>query len=1083
MRLIDAWLDRKEHSLMTMQRRNAQFGNYRLLSLLGQGGFSEVYLGEHIYLKTQAAIKILTTRLEQDELARFLSEARIIASMEHPHIVRVLDFGLEGQTPFLVLSYAPHGSMRQRYARGIVLPPSYVVDCSRQIAAALQYAHAQNLIHGDVKPENMLIGRDEQLLLSDFGVAVVASHTLPRDDISGTVAYMAPEQLRREPCFASDQYALGVVVYEWLCGSRPFSGSIAEIALQHMQVAPPPLRERIPDLPVAIEQVVMKALAKEPTQRFSNVTEFAEALETAYHQGIGRDENDTIALQGQQDANVGSGGMNPDKSDVGVLNAGKMDVAEVDQRKSGMKGAGAREADVKGADVIYRVPTNVPYRRNAYFTGRVEVLERLEVALRESGGQPVAICGMGGMGKTQLALEYIYRHQNAYRAMLWARAESYETLFADFLAIARELGLPEAGDANAQRAVQAVTRWLASEQSWLLVLDNIEEYALMQRFIPPASQGHIVLTTQARASGTYARVIELEKLTREEGARLLLRRSKRQEESSVTDTASDAEADFIEASDICAMLDGLPLALDQAGAYIEESGCSLYQFMQRYRAQRAALLRQRGAYSALHPEPVSATVLLALEKVDPPAAVELLKLCAFLHVDGIDEEMLAGAVFVPSSSEDGQHLDEFIAALRRYSLIARRGDERTLSLHRLVQAVVIDAMPANEQREWAERAVALVSRAFPGADKVTAWPRCERLMPQVFACLRHIEQWQLTSPEALELLDRGGLYLLEQGQYEQAIRLLLTAREVGDKLNTPDSPARIETLNNLASCYLFKGDYAQAEPLFIRVLALCEAMYGAAHGDVAVALNNLALLYQQQGRYGEAEHYARRALAIWEELHEQESIDLARALNNLAMLYQHQGKLNEAEALYLRGLSIWETRHGPSHPDLAVQLNNLASFYQQQGRYALAEPLFKRVMAIREKTLGPEHPALAHSMVCLARSYRHQGKYDEAEALLQQALKIRKRALGTVHAEVAHSLVQLAKLYSSQGKHSQAETLYLQALKIREDALGPDHPDVATLLRNYALLLMSMKRKDEAVRLAVRARSIQTKYAITQSSD
>src|SRR5579859_4007527 len=845
---------------MTMQRLNAQFGNYRLLSLLGQGGFSEVYLGEHVYLKTLAAIKILTTRLEQDELTRFLSEARIIASLEHPHIVRVLDFWLEGQIPFLVPSYAPHGSMRKRHARGSALPLVYVVDCARQIAAALQYAHSQNLIHGDVKPENILIGREEQLLLSDFGVAVVASHTLPRDDISGTVAYMAPEQLRREPCFASDQYALGVVVYEWLCGSRPFSGSIAEIALQHMQAAPPPLHERVPELPAAIEQVVMQALAKEAGQRFSGILDFAEALETAYRRVMQGDENNTIALQGQQGASMDMGEANAVRLDVSESNAGKMDVKRAGAGAVDAGAADAGAADAGAADAINRVPTNVPYRRNLYFTGRDGVLERLASVLQERRGQPVAICGMGGMGKTQLALEYMYRHQNDYRAIWWASAESYETLFADFLVIARELGLPEAGEADAQRAVQAVMRWLATEHGWLLALDNIEEYALMQRFIPPGSQGHILLTTQARASGTYAQAIELEKLTREEGARLLLRRSKRQERSSLLDATREAEADFIEASDICTMLDGLPLALDQAGAYIEECGCSLYQYMKRYRAQRAALLRQRGTYSALHPEPVSATVLLALKKVEPATAIEPLKLCAFLNVDGIDEELLAGAEYFPSSSEGGEHLDELLAALRRYSLIARQSDERTLSLHRLVQAVVIDAMTADEQRTWVERAVALVSHAFPGAEKVTAWPLCERLMPQVFVCLRHIEQWQLTSPAAVELLDRAGLYLLEQGQYEQAIRLLLKARDMRDALDTPDSLALLETLNNLASCYLFKGDYALAEPLFVRVLALCETKYGAAHGDVAVALNNLSLLYQQQGRYGEAERYARRAL-------------------------------------------------------------------------------------------------------------------------------------------------------------------------------------------------------------------------------
>jgi tetratricopeptide (TPR) repeat protein len=1019
---------------MTMQRLNSQLGNYRLLSLLGQGGFSEVYLGEHIYLKTQAAIKILTMRLEQDELAHFLAEARIIAHLEHPHIVRVLDFGLEGAKPFLVLAFAPRGSMRQRYPRESALPLADVARCARQIASALEYAHTQNLIHGDVKPENILIGRTEELLLSDFGVAVIASHSSPRDDISGTVAYMAPEQLRGEPCFASDQYALGVVVYEWLCGVRPFSGSFTEIALQHMQAAPPSLSERMPQLPAAVEQVVMKALAKEPQQRFNTISDFADALEAACP-STPSSENNTLALQGATSANAGV------------------------------------------SHTIKRVPTNVPYRRNPYFTGRVEALERIAALLRDSAGQPLAVCGMGGMGKTQLVLEYIYRHQNAYSAILWARAESYETLFTDFIATARKLQLPEADDTEAQQAVQAVTRWLETRSNWLLVFDNIEDYTLMQRFIPLASQGHILLTTRAQASGSYAQHIELEKLTLEEGARLLLRRSKRLEPGINISTHLDTEADLIEAQDICKLMDGLPLALDQAGAYIEESGCSLYHYIERYRAQRAVLLRQRGAYSLLHLQSVSATVLLALENVEPPAAVELLKLCAFLRVDGIDEEILAGADFFTPAEDDTDHLDMLIAALRKYSLIARQGDERTLSLHRLVQAVVTDSMPPDEQRIWAERAVSLVSRVFPDADKVTTWPQCERLMPHVYVCLHHIELWQLTSPEAVGVLDRAGLYLLEQGQYEQATRLLLKALHMRAALNAPDSIAIIETLNNLASCYLFKGEYGQAEPLFIKVLAICEAAYGTAHVEVAVTLNNLALLYQQQGRYGEAERYLLRALAIWEELQELEHIDLARALNNLALLYHRQGRLSEAEPLYLRGLTIWEARHGPSHPDLAVQLNNLASLYQQRGRYTQAEPLYQRVLEIREKTLGPEHPAVAHSLVCLARSYQHQWKYAEAEALLQQALKIRKRALGPEHPEIAHSLIQLAKLYSSQGKHTQAEPLYQQALKIRENALGPEHPDVALLLKNYALLLMGMKRKDEAVQLATRARSIQAKQA------
>jgi serine/threonine protein kinase len=261
-----------------------KLGNYRLTRLLGSGGFAEVYLGEHIYLKTQAAIKVLRVSLDDEALAEFLTEARTIAHLEHPNIVRTLEFGVQGSTAYLVMSYAPNGTVLRRYPRGSIVPLHIVVQYVRQIADALQYAHAHELIHRDVKPENILLERDGGILLSDFGLAVLSpsSQSTRLIDKAGTITYMAPEQIEGKPSRGSDQYALGVVVYEWLCGSLPFTGLEQEIAVQHIQVPPPPLCKRAPSVPPAIEQVVMKALAKDPSQRFLSVLHFARVLEEAY---------------------------------------------------------------------------------------------------------------------------------------------------------------------------------------------------------------------------------------------------------------------------------------------------------------------------------------------------------------------------------------------------------------------------------------------------------------------------------------------------------------------------------------------------------------------------------------------------------------------------------------------------------------------------------------------------------------------------------------------------------------------------------------------------------------------------------
>jgi predicted ATPase/class 3 adenylate cyclase/DNA-binding CsgD family transcriptional regulator len=266
-------------------RVGQQLGHYRLLRLIGRGSFAEVYLGEHLHLGTQAAIKVLHAQLSGDASEQLRREARTMARLMHPHIVRVLDFGVEDGLPFLVMEYAPGGSLRQRHPKGTQLPTDAVVSYVKQIAEALHYIHAQKLIHRDVKPENMLLGSHDEVLLTEFDLAIItqSSRSQQTQEAAGSVIYMAPEQLTGKPRAASDQYALGVVVYEWFCGDPPFSGSVQQIATQHLSAPPPSLRAKVPTIPSALEQVVLKALNKDHALRFPNVQAFALALEEAFN--------------------------------------------------------------------------------------------------------------------------------------------------------------------------------------------------------------------------------------------------------------------------------------------------------------------------------------------------------------------------------------------------------------------------------------------------------------------------------------------------------------------------------------------------------------------------------------------------------------------------------------------------------------------------------------------------------------------------------------------------------------------------------------------------------------------------------
>ncbi len=262
-------------------RVGEQLGNYRLVRLLGEGGFAEVYLGEHVYLRRQAAIKVLHTQLTGKEKDKFQAEARTVAHLKHPNIVQVLEFGIDGDVPFLIMSYAPNGNLRQRHSHSKQLPLPTVLHYLKQVTGALQYIHDQKLIHRDIKPHNMLLGADNEVLLSDFGLALLAlsSRHESLQGLAGTITYMAPEQLQGKPRLASDQYSLGVVIYEWLSGELPFQGSFTEIASQHVLMPPPPLHEKVPTIPPAVEEVVMVALSKDPQKRFASIQAFARAFE------------------------------------------------------------------------------------------------------------------------------------------------------------------------------------------------------------------------------------------------------------------------------------------------------------------------------------------------------------------------------------------------------------------------------------------------------------------------------------------------------------------------------------------------------------------------------------------------------------------------------------------------------------------------------------------------------------------------------------------------------------------------------------------------------------------------------------
>jgi len=671
---------------------------------------------------------------------------------------------------------------------------------------------------------------------------------------------------------------------------------------------------------------------------------------------------------------------------------------------------------------------NIPYQRNPFFIGREEILTHVHTQLQTSqpialSQQPQAISGLGGIGKTQIAVAYAYQFGWEYQAVLWVQAESRETLSSSYAALAALLNLPEQNTQEHTIMVQAVKRWLQTHSEWLLILDNADELALVLEFLPLAPAGHILLTTRAQATSHLANRIEVETFSPEQGALFLLRRAGLLARDTALEQAVSDDREL--ALQIAKALGGLPLALDQAGAYLEETGCSLSEYQQLYQQYRTDLLRERRGLAPDHPLPVATTWSLSFQRVGEknPVAADLLRLCAFLSPDAIPEEILTAGTSVLGPSLGSVATDAFrrnqaIETLRAYSLVRRNPKGKTLSIHRLVQVVLQDTMENAERRSWAERVILSVNAAFPRSDYGT-WLQCERLLSQAWIATQFIEQYQIVGKEAERLLQEMAYYLWDRGRY------------------------------------------AEGEPLYQQLLRIREPHLGSEHPKVAWALSGLGDLYWRQGKYTDAERLLLQALQNIEQQLGPEHIQITSILFGLATIYRHQGKDAEAEQLYKREIQIIEQQLGPEHPHLVDPLSNLAILYHNPGKSVEAERLYQRALQISQQHLEPEnYYKRGLPLIGLASLYYGQGKHTEAEILYQQTLQIWEQSYGPEHRDVAQPLSGLRRLYLNQGRYTEVESLCQRELRIWDQTAAFDPNNAAVYLRRGYLYLYLKKRED-----------------------
>lgn len=594
---------------------------------------------------------------------------------------------------------------------------------------------------------------------------------------------------------------------------------------------------------------------------------------------------------------------------------------------------------------------HIPRAANPHFTGRDALLAEVrQTLLAGQAAALTALHGMGGVGKTQLAAEYAYAQRAEYQAVWWLNAETEATLANDLAALARALDLPEKDAREIPVIVAAVLRWLNGHTDWLLIYDNALNEAAVRAYLPQARSGHILVTSRDPNWRGVAQSLEVKTLDTEAAAKFLLERT--------------GQADAAAARELALELGGLPLALEQAGAYGEATGQPLAAYLRLFR-QRWKELMQR-SQPADYPATVATTWEISFEAAqrECPAAAALLNLLAFcapeelpLAVlrDGVEHlpEELAAAVADELAFEDA------IAALRRYSLLTREGDN--VALHRLVQMAARDRLGDEGQPRWAEAALRVINKMFPfESDDVRTWDVCVRMLPHAQAVTAFADTWQLAPETAGRLYNQIGLYLWGRAQYAEARKALERALNLDETTYGLNHPKVAEVVSNLGVVLQHQGDLVGAHQCVERALRLNEAAFGPNHPNLARSINNLGEVLRNLGNFTEARQCFERALKLFELHLGNDHPNVAAGLNNLGEVLRNLGDLTGARQHFERALHLDEAAFGPNHPNVAIRINNIGLVLYDLGDLETARNCFERALHIWTATLGEKHP---HTMI------------------------------------------------------------------------------------------------------------------------
>jgi tetratricopeptide (TPR) repeat protein len=715
------------------------------------------------------------------------------------------------------------------------------------------------------------------------------------------------------------------------------------------------------------------------------------------------------------------------------------------------------DSDHRWAGVVRQAARLVRFRLPRVvqnFVGRVGELEELERVLDGGSDHAVitqSVTGLGGVGKSQLAAKYVFKHLDAYDIVAWVRAENGD--IGDLADLAVALAIPLTDGLTAEERAAAAQRWLCDcNERWLLVLDNVVSPEQVAKLSPTSGNGRVIVTSRHQGLTQFGPVLRIDVLDEDAGEEYLVARTGRQNERAP-------------ARRVAAALGGLPLALSHAGAYCSE-GPSFEDYLNLLELPAAEIFDT--SPEVFYQQTVASTWQVSIEAAADaaPLARPILAMAAYLAPDKIPTTLFERLVAGPFESGLGprqyKRLNDGLRSLVRFSLVDVQ--DQSMHVHRLLQKTVRDDADAHNQQTGARAALEAVSAAFPEDSSLPAWwPQCEQLLPHVLVLGDTLGATHEFGPLLSLLLNRCSVYLMRSGATQRAVTVAETAVKVAEHLLGAEDHNRLTARSNLASAYADAGRVGDAVPLLERVLIDRERFLGPDHPDTLTTRSNLASAYADAGRVGDAVPLLERVLIDRECVLGPDHPDTLTSRTNMASCYSSAGRTTEAIALAERVAADSERVLGPDHPNTLTALSNLAYLYGAAGRTTEAIALAERVAADRERVLGPDHRDTLTSRASLASAYGDAGHIREALPALERVVADRERLLGPNHPDTLRARSNLATGYRMAGRTNDATTIQVQVLADTERALGPDHPDTLSARTVLAGSFWSAGRIDDAL--------------------